>query len=275
MVAQAASGTVRADDDYPGIAQQLKHVAEQTKQNETLQTTLDRTKRLSDKRQHLEEQAQEDVATIDVFEDKLKKQLEELEEKRERLTTLKKEYAEALTDLHATGMHEPEDNDESGRQAGCKCSHAESGRTAESDRRPHANGGTSRGSERQQWRGDNARTNVYNDESQGKQATTTILQTAECRGRRLLGNANGRRQGLKGFALIIIAVSLINFAMKLIPSAVCKQRIGKEQGRAEGNVAISTGNGHNNTQTQAKATRLGTDRRHGPAMGEGVRGDTK
>lgn len=69
----------RQDDGHNGVAQQPKQIAEQTNETETLQTKQD-------------------------------------EEKRERLTTPKKEYMEGLADLHATGMQEFEDAEEGDKQ---------------------------------------------------------------------------------------------------------------------------------------------------------------
>lgn len=68
----------------------------------------DRVNRLGDRRKHLEKQVQEDTASIEDLEEKLKKQPECLDEKRERLTALNQEDAEALiaarsaAELHAT-----------------------------------------------------------------------------------------------------------------------------------------------------------------------------
>lgn len=95
-----------------------------------------------------------------------------LGEKRERLTTLKA-YAEALADLHAAGMQEFENGEEGEDKHDGRM-------TTPTTRTPptvggvaDASGGTSAGSERKQWFGNNARGNDHNGEGQSKQPSTS------------------------------------------------------------------------------------------------------
>lgn len=103
---RVADQAARCLTRYKPVAQQLSHFAEKDKEAEALQTKQDRLKRLGGRRKHVEKQVQDNMAALDDLEEKLKKQRECLGETHERLTTLKQEFAEALTHLNTAGMQE-------------------------------------------------------------------------------------------------------------------------------------------------------------------------
>lgn len=89
------------EHDHKGLEQQLKQIAEENKDMGDATDTTRSITRLGDKREHLEKRVQEGMVAIDALAGKLKKRREALGEKREKPTTLKGRYEEALTDLRA------------------------------------------------------------------------------------------------------------------------------------------------------------------------------